>query len=65
MANSKIEGEGSYTATRDYNERTKAFVKRKRGDIDALARDAADTLKGQDREDLKRAEAEGMTKAKS
>jgi hypothetical protein len=35
----RVEGEGSYSATRDYNERTKRFIKS--GRVGAAARKAA------------------------
>ena len=35
---SKVEGEGSYTASKDYNERTKKFVES--GKVDKAAKDA-------------------------
>ena len=34
----KVEGEGSYTGTKDYNQRTKKFVES--GKVDQAARDA-------------------------
>ena len=34
----KVEGEGSYTGTKDYNKRTKKFVES--GKVDEAARDA-------------------------
>ena len=34
----KVEGEGSYTGSKDYNERTEKFVKS--GKVDKAARDA-------------------------
>ena len=38
MARNKVEGEGSYTGSKDYNERTQKFVES--GKVDDAARDA-------------------------
>lgn len=53
----KIEGEGSYTATADYNERTAEFLKK--GKVDGAARDAAKALDSEEGPTLKAAEAKG------
>lgn len=53
----KIEGEGSYTATADYNERTAEFLKK--GQVDGAARDAAKALDSEEGPTLKAAEAKG------
>jgi hypothetical protein len=60
----KIEGEGSYSGTRDYNERTKDFIKRKSSQIESLAEDAEEALDGPEGDELKRAENEGKSRAK-
>lgn len=54
----KIEGEGSYTATADYNKRTEAFLKKDK--VDGAAREAASALDGEEAASLKAAEAKGM-----
>jgi len=56
-AKDKIEGEGSYTATADYNKRTAEFLKK--GTVDGAARDAAAALDSGEAADLKAAEAKG------
>jgi len=57
MAKDKIEGEGSYTATADYNKRTAEFLKKDK--VDEAARDAAKALDSQEGASLKAAEAKG------
>ena len=56
-AKDKIEGEGSYTATADYNTRTAEFLKQ--GKVDGAARDAAKALDGEEGASLEAAEAKG------
>ncbi|MGQ3299994.1 hypothetical protein [Reyranella sp.] len=56
-AKDKIEGEGSYTATADYNKRTAEFLKKDK--VDEAARDAAKALDSQEGASLKAAEAKG------
>ncbi|WP_422017500.1 hypothetical protein [Reyranella sp.] len=53
----KIEGEGSYTATADYNKRTAEFLKKDK--VEGAARDAAAALDGAEGASLKAAEAKG------
>ena len=52
----KIEGEGSYSGTRAYNEATAKFLK---GKVDEAARDAERALESKEGADLKAAEAKG------
>ena len=59
MTNSKIEGEGSYTATRDYNKGVAKSVAA--GKSEEQAKDAKKALEGQEGAELKRAEAEGKS----
>lgn len=56
-ASSKIEGEGSYTATADYNERTAEFLKK--GKVDDAAREAMRALDSEEAGALEAAEAKG------
>ena len=58
---SKIEGEGSYSGTRDYNERTRRFIKS--GRVGAAARKAAPRSKDEARA-MQKAERIGRSKAK-
>ena len=53
----KIEGEGSYTATADYNKRTADFLKK--DTVDGAAREAAKALDSEEGASLKAAEAKG------
>lgn len=54
----KIEGEGSYSGTRDYNEATTKFVKK--GKVDEAAKEAKRALDSQEGAELEAAEAEGL-----
>ena len=52
-----IEGEGSYSGTRDYNERTADFIKK--GKVDKAAQDAKQAMDSGEATDLKVAEEKG------
>ena len=52
-----IEGEGSYSATRDYNERTAKFIEK--GKVDKAAQQAKRAMESDAAAELKRAEAQG------
>lgn len=52
-----VEGEGSYSGTRDYNERTADFIKK--GKVDKAARDARQAIDSGEAADLKAAEEKG------
>ena len=52
-----IEGEGSYSGTRDYNERTADFIKK--GKVDKAAQDARQAIDSGEAADLKAAEEKG------
>jgi hypothetical protein len=54
---SKIEGEGSYSGTRDYNESTAKFLKK--GKVDEAAQEAKRALDSKEGAELKAAEAKG------
>jgi len=56
-ASDGIEGEGSYSGTRDYNERTADFIKK--GKVDKAARDAKQAMDSGEAADLKAAEEKG------
>ena len=56
-ASDKIEGEGSYSATADYNKRTAEFLKK--GNVDGAARDAKQALDSDEAGALAAAEAKG------
>lgn len=57
----RVEGEGSYSGTRDYNERTKRFIKS--GRVGAAARKAAPKSKEEARA-MAKAERIGRSRAK-
>ena len=52
-----VEGEGSYSGTRDYNQRTAEFIKK--GKVDKAAKDAERAMESGEAEDLKSAEEKG------
>jgi hypothetical protein len=57
----KVEGEGSYTASKDYNERTKKFVDS--GKVDEAANDAK-PKSAQEAHEMQKAERLGKQRAK-
>jgi len=57
QASQPLEGEGSYTATRAYNSKLRAFAAG--ADIPGLAASARQALSGPEGAELKRAEARG------
>lgn len=54
---SRIEGEGSYSGTKDYNDRTEKFIKD--GKVDKAAKDAARAVDSSEAAELKKAEEAG------
>ncbi|MEP6867255.1 MAG: hypothetical protein ABJA20_01950 [Novosphingobium sp.] len=60
----KVEGEGSYEATKDYDEDVSDFLKRRGGEVEKLAKDAEAALDGPEGEDLRAAEQEARDRAK-
>ncbi len=58
---SKIEGEGSYSGTRDYNAGVEKTVKS--GQVERKAKEAKKAVEGPEREALERAEQEGKRHA--
>jgi len=57
----KVEGEGSYSGTKDYNERTKKFIDS--GKVEEAAEDA-EPKSEQEAQELQKAERTGKQKAK-
>jgi len=57
----KVEGEGSYSGTKDYNERTKRFIKS--GKVGAAARKAAPKSE-EEAHAMQKAERIGRSRAK-
>jgi hypothetical protein len=58
----KNEGEGNKTAARQYNKDQREFVKS--GRVGQAAEEAAEAVSGAEKDDLKRAEEAGRSKAK-
>lgn len=58
----KNEGEGSRSAARDYDERTRTFIEK--DDVAARAAEARTAVDGSEAEALKQAEREGKAKAR-
>ena len=52
-----VEGEGSYSGTRDYNERTAKFIKE--GKVAEAAKEAERAMESDEAAELKKAEAQG------
>ena len=52
-----IEGEGSYSGTKDYNKRTADFIKK--GKVDEAAKEAERAMDSDEAAELKKAEAQG------
>ena len=52
-----VEGEGSYSGTRDYNERTAKFIEK--GKVDKAAQEAKRAMDSDEAAELKKAEAQG------
>ena len=57
----KVEGEGSYSGSKDYNERTKKFIDS--GKVDEAARDA-EPASEQEKHEMQKAERLGKERAK-
>ncbi len=59
------EGEGSYTASRDYKKSIDKFMQERGDDIDDMARDAAEALDSdEERAKMKKAENQGLKHGK-
>ena len=54
---SRIEGEGSYSGTKDYNDRTEKFIKD--GKVEKAAKDAVHAIDSPEAAQLKQAEEKG------
>lgn len=60
-----VEGEGSYTASRDYKKSIDKFMQERGDDIDDMARDAAEALDSdEERAKMKKAENQGLKHGK-
>jgi hypothetical protein len=61
---SKLQGEGSYTATRNYDRGTEKFIAKNKGKISKMAKDAEKALEGPEGKSLRAAERAGRAKAR-
>ena len=61
---SALEGEGSYTATRNFDKAQQSFVKANRGRIAKLGKDAEKALEGPEGKSLRAAEKKAKAKAR-
>ena len=57
----QVEGEGRYSGTKDYNQRTKKFIDS--GKVDEAARDA-EPKSEQEKQEIEKAERDGKQRAK-
>jgi hypothetical protein len=62
--NSKIEGEGNYTATHNYDKKLEKFVRDKKSEIPGMAKDAEKAVEGPEGDELRKAEEIGKSKAR-
>lgn len=61
---SKVEGEGSYEATRRFDKAQEKFVHDKKSEIHGMGKDAEKALDGPEGEELRKAEDIAKSKAK-
>ena len=61
---SENHGEGNYTAARNYEKDVGDFLDKRGTDVERLAKEAADALKGPDGDTLRGAEAAGKSHSK-
>lgn len=61
----KLEGEGSYTATRNFDRAQEKFVKSHKGEIAKKGADARRALEGKEGKDLRAAEKRARSRARS
>ncbi|MEP7221139.1 MAG: hypothetical protein ABI673_00580 [Novosphingobium sp.] len=54
----KVEGEGSYTAAKDYDDKVTDFVEQRGDEVEGLARKASEALDGPEGDELRAAEQE-------
>lgn len=62
IGGAKVEGEGSYSATADYNKRQADYLKK--GTVDKDAREAVRALDSEEAAQLENAEEKGKSRAK-
>jgi hypothetical protein len=61
---SALEGEGSYTAARNYDRETESFIAKNRSKITKMAKDAESALQSPEGKKLRAAEKIGKSKAR-
>jgi hypothetical protein len=61
---SGLEGEGSYTATRNFDKKQQKFVSEHKSDIPKMGRDAEAALEGPEGDKLRKAEERAKAKAR-
>jgi len=61
---SGLEGEGSYTATENFDKKQRDFVAEHKADIPKMGKDAEDALEGPEGDALRKAEEEAKAKAR-
>ena len=62
--NNKVEGEGSYEATRRFDKKEEKFVHDNKSKIPGLAKDAEEAIEGPEGDELRKAEEIGKSKAR-
>jgi hypothetical protein len=60
----RVEGEGSYTATRNFDKKQQKFVSDHRADIDRMGKAAEAALEGPEGNALRKAEKTARTRAR-
>jgi hypothetical protein len=61
---SRVEGEGSYTATRNFDKEQQKFVSTHKADIPKMGKDAETALEGPEGDGLRKAEEKARAKAR-
>jgi hypothetical protein len=64
MSDEKNEGEGSRSAAKEYNEKTRTYLEEAGVDVQNKAREAREALEGPEGEELREAEEKGRSHAK-
>jgi hypothetical protein len=66
MINKKsgLEGEGSYTATENFDKSEREFVAKHKAEIPKMGKDAEEALDGPEGDELRKADAESKAKAR-
>ena len=59
-----LEGEGSYSAARNYDRKTRAFIAKNKSAIGKMAKDAETALAGPEAKTLRKAEKTGIARGR-